>query len=363
MAVRLRDIAEHAGVSVKTVSNVVHGHPSVSPVMRARVESSITALGYVPNMAARSLRTGRSGLVGLAVPRISDPYFSGVAAAVIDAAAALGISVLVEQTAGDATRETDVLLGRRPTIVDGLIFSPISVTQQALDEASPAIPLVLLGEHLMASTRDRVAVDNVAASAEAVEHLVASGRLRIAAVGARRGSTAATAELRLAGYHRALGVHGLDVDPALEVATEHFSRASGSRAVHALIDSGTTFDALFCFNDLLALGAIEALRTSGRSVPGDGAVVGFDDIEEGRHGDPALSTIAPDLRALADMALGSLFLRLDDPSAPEGNSLMVPHRLVVRGSTEPEPEPERPGPSDAALRPRGATSPGAETQH
>ena len=159
MAVRLRDVAEHAGVSVKTVSNVVHGHPSVSRTMRARVQSSIEALGYLPNMSARSLRTGRSGLIGLAIPGLADPYFSRVAEAVIDAAARRGISVLVEQTTGDPTREGDVLLGRRPTIVDGLIFSPISVTQATLDEASPASPLVLLGEHLMASQRSRVAVD------------------------------------------------------------------------------------------------------------------------------------------------------------------------------------------------------------
>ena len=86
MAVRLQDVADHAGVSVKTVSNVVHGHPAVSRPMRAKVQASIEALGYVPNVSARSLRTGRSGLIGLAVPRITDPYFCDVAAAVIDAA-------------------------------------------------------------------------------------------------------------------------------------------------------------------------------------------------------------------------------------------------------------------------------------
>ena len=267
MAVRLRDVAERAGVSVKTVSNVVHGHPSVSRSMRERVQTSIAALGYVPNMSARSLRTGRSGLVGLAVPHLSDPYFSGLAAAVIDVSAARGVSVLVEQTAGDPVRETDVLLGRRPTIVDALIFSPISVTREALDDASPAVPLVLLGEHLMASQRDRVAIDNVAAATEAVAHLVAGGRRRIAAIGAKRGSTAATAELRLEGYRRAVAAAGLTPDPALEVATEQFSRASGAAAVHQLLDAGTEVDALFCFNDLLALGAIEALRTRGSPSP------------------------------------------------------------------------------------------------
>jgi DNA-binding LacI/PurR family transcriptional regulator len=335
MAVRLQDVAEHAGVSVKTVSNVVHGHPVVSRPMRAKVQASIEALGYVPNVSARSLRTGRSGLIGLAVPRITDPYFCEVAAAVIDAAATRGLSVLVEQTGGEMVRENDVLLGRRPTIVDGLIFSPIAVSQSALDEASPAVPLVLLGEHLMASQRCRVAVDNVAASAQAVGHLVGLGRRRIAAIGAKRGSTAATAELRLAGYRRALTEAEVEHDEALEVPTDHFTRAAGGRAVDDLVASGTVFDALFCFNDLLALGAIEALRGHGRSVPGDVAVVGFDDIDEGRHSDPALTTVAVDLAVLAAAAVDSLLRRLDDPSSPDGASILVPHRLVVRGSTVP----------------------------
>jgi DNA-binding LacI/PurR family transcriptional regulator len=333
MAVRLRDVAEHAGVSVKTVSNVVHGHPSVSRTMRAKVQASIEAMGYLPNMSARSLRTGRSGLIGLAIPRVSDPYFSAVAEAVIDAGARRGISVLVEQTAGDPVRETAVLLGRRPTIVDGLIFSPISVTQQALDEAAPAVPVVLLGEHLMASQRTRVAVDNVAASAEAVTHLLSTGRTRIAAVGAKRGSTAATAELRLAGYRQALQAHGATADPALEVITTHFSRAAGIRAVTDLLASGVPFDGLFCFNDLLALGAMEALRHHGVSVPGDVAVIGFDDIEEGRHTTPGLSTIACDLELLAERAVDGLLSRLDEPSLAEGYSVVVPHHLVVRGSS------------------------------
>jgi LacI family transcriptional regulator, repressor for deo operon, udp, cdd, tsx, nupC, and nupG len=335
MAVRLRDVADHAGVSVKTVSNVVHGHPAVSRPMRSKVQASIEALGYVPNISARSLRTGRSGLIGLAVPRITDPYFCDVAAAVIDAAAARGLSVLVEQTGGEFVRENDVLLGRRPTIVDGLILSPISVSQAALDEASPGVPLVLLGEHLLASQRSRVAIDNVAASAQAVGHLLRLGRRRIVAVGAKRGSTAATAELRLAGYRRAMTEAGVERDGALEVATDDFTRAAGIRAVDDLVAAGTDFDALFCFNDLLALGAMQALRRHGLDVPGDVAVVGVDDIEEGRHSDPDLTTVAADLSVLAAAAVDSLVRRLDDPASPDGDSIVVPHRLVVRGSTAP----------------------------
>jgi DNA-binding LacI/PurR family transcriptional regulator len=331
--VRLRDVAEHAGVSVKTVSNVVHGHPGVSREMRERVQASIESLGYLPNISARSLRTGRSGLIGLALPRISDPYFTEVAAAVIDAAAERGLSVLVEQTDGDALREAEVLHGRRPTLVDGLIFSPISISQELLDTASPAVPVVLLGEHLLASRRSRVAVDNVAASAEAVSHLLGLGRRRIAAVGAKRGSTAATAELRLRGYRQALREAGVAHDAELEVPVQHFSWDEGAAAVDRLVTKGVPFDALFCFNDLMALGALEALQRHGIRVPDDVAVVGFDDVPQSRHATPPLTTIAPDIEVIARSAVDRLLARLADPSLSESDSIVVPHTLVVRGST------------------------------
>lgn len=331
--VRLRDVAEHAGVSVKTVSNVVHGHPGVSREMRERVQASIESLGYLPNISARSLRTGRSGLIGLALPRISDPYFTEVAAAVIDAAAGRGLSVLVEQTDGDALREAEVLHGHRPTLVDALIFSPIAISQELLDNASPAVPVVLLGEHLFASRRSRVAIDNVAASAEAVSHLLRLGRRRIAAVGAKRGSTAATAELRLQGYRKALSEAGVAHAAELEVPVQHFSWDEGAAAVDRLVEKGVTFDALFCFNDLMALGALEALQRHGIRVPDDVAVVGFDDVPQSRHATPGLTTVAPDIDVLARAAVDRLLARLADPSLTESDSIVVPHTLVVRGST------------------------------
>lgn len=339
--IRLRDVAEHAGVSVKTVSNVVHAHPGVSREMRERVQASIESLGYLPNISARSLRTGRSGLIRLALPRISDPYFTEVAAAVIDAASARGLAVLVEQTDGDARREADVLHGRRPTLVDGIIFSPIAVTQELLDGASPTVPIVLLGEHLLASNRSRVAIDNVAAAREAVTHLLELGRRRIAAVGAKRGSTAATAELRLQGYREALAAAGVSEDPALEVPVQHFSWDEGAAAVDRLVEQELSFDALFCFNDQMALGALESLRRHGIRVPDDVAVVGFDDVPQSRHATPALTTIAPDIGVIARSAVDRLLARLADPSLSEGDSIEAPHTLVVRASTVGEPRSGR----------------------
>ena len=122
---------------------------------------------------------------------------------------------------------------------------------------------------------------------------------------------------------------------AAPVRSETVAGPAGIRAVDELLSAGTQFDALFCFNDLLALGAMEALRRHGVDVPADVAVVGFDDIEEGRHTVPGLTTVAVDLTVLAGAAVDSLVHRLDDPSTPDGDSILVPHRLVVRGSTVP----------------------------
>jgi len=335
VAVRLKDIAAHAGVSVKTVSNVVHDHPGVSPALRLRVQNAIDRLGYWPNMTARSLRSGRTGLIGLALPRLHDAYFAEVAAGIVGCAADRGWTVLIEQTNGEAGRETEVLTGRRPAFVDGLIFSPISVSSQTLAAATPTIPIVLLGEHLQAAPRTRVSVDNVAAARDAVTHLLRGGRRLIAAVGIKTGQNAATTQLRLLGYRQALDTAAITVPPGYAVAVQHLQRADGAVAVHAAMSLTPRPDALFCFNDLLALGALRALYDAGIRVPQDIAVIGFDDIEESRFCVPRLTSVGPDRHLLAAAAVEQLAALLGEPAANKGAMVQVPHRLTVRDSTDP----------------------------
>ena len=335
MAVRLSDIAAHAGVSVKTVSNVVRGHPGVSRSMRLRVQDSIDTLGYWPNLTARSLRSGRTGLIGLALPRLHDPYFAELAAGIVGCAVERGWTVLIEQTNGEAARETEVLTGRRPAFVDGLIFSPISVSSQVLAAASPTIPIVLLGEHLQTAPRTRVSVDNVAAAREAVNHLLAGGRRLIAAVGVKTGQNAATAELRLRGYRQALDAAGVRMPPGYALPVQHLQRPDGAAAARAALALTPRPDALFCFNDLLALGAVRALCDAGVRVPQDIAVVGFDDIEECRFSVPRLTSVGPDKHRLAAVAVDQLAALLGDPPTAAGGMVQVPHLLTVRDSSGP----------------------------
>ncbi|GLY40152.1 LacI family transcriptional regulator [Amycolatopsis sp. NBRC 101858] len=320
---KLRDVAEHAGVSVRTVSNVVNGFRYVAPATRERVQASIDALGYRPNMAARTLRRGRTGLVALVVPEIDSPYFAELAARTVRIAGLRGLTVLIDQTDGDAEREKELLHGRRSQLVDGVVFSPWAVAPAELAARTDSVPLVLLGEHDGPAGVDHVAIDNVAAAREATGHLLATGRRRIAAVGIQPRSLNATARQRLAGYREALG----DL-PRLEVPVQRLHRADGHRAMLELLDHAEPPDAVFCFTDELALGALRAAADRGLAVPGDLALVGFDDIEDGRFSVPALTTVSPDKDRIAELALDCLAA---EPGPPR--SIVAPHRLVVRGTS------------------------------
>ncbi|HEY3468803.1 MAG TPA: LacI family DNA-binding transcriptional regulator [Amycolatopsis sp.] len=331
MNAKLRDVAEHAGVSVRTVSNVVNGFRYVAPATRERVQASIDALGYRPNLAARTLRRGQTGLVALVIPEIDSPYFADLAARTVRTAEARGLTVLIDQTDGDPEREKQLLHGRRSQLVDGVLFSPWAVPPAELAARTDTVPLVLLGEHDGTAGVDHVAIDNVAAAREATEHLLSRGRRRIAAVGIQPRSLNATARQRLAGYRAALSDAGLPSDPALEVPVRRLHRADGHQAMLGLLDLPRPPDAVFCFTDELALGALRAAADRGVAVPDSLALVGFDDIEDGRFSVPALTTVSPDKTRIAELALDRLAARLASPQP--ATSLVAPHRLVVRETT------------------------------
>jgi DNA-binding LacI/PurR family transcriptional regulator len=331
---RLSDVADRAGVSVKTVSNVVNGYLHVSDGTRAKVDAAIAELDYRPNIAARNLRRGRSGIVALALPELEVPYFAELARHVVDAAHARGWTVLIDQTDGAREREELVLDGYRNQLIDGLIMSPVAVGPRELAERRDVTPTVLLGERVYDGPDDHVSIDNVAAASTAVGHLLGLGRRRVAAVGHQEQPTSGTARLRERGFRAALAAGGQDVDPDLVVDVGAFSRAEGAAAVDRLLGLADPPDALFCFNDLLALGALRRLHERGVRVPDEVAVVGIDDIEDGRYSTPTLTTIRPDKERIAELAVELLSERLNGsgPARPP-RELEAPYDLVVREST------------------------------
>lgn len=335
MRSRLKDVAARAGVSIKTVSNVVHGYQHVRPDTRQRVEQAIAELQYRPNLSARSLRAARSGVIALAVPELDAPYFAELARYVVAEAEARGWTVLIDQTEGSRERERVVTGGIRPELIDGLIFSPLALTAADLAERTDTTPMVLLGERLTGSApvADHVLIDNVAAAHAATEHLVSLDRTRIAAIGAQRVPAGVTARLRLRGYQRALHDAGLVADPDLIHDAPRYHRADGARAMARLLAAADPPDAVFCFNDQLALGALRVMLQHGVRVPEDIALVGFDDIEDGRYSTPTLTTIRPDKARIAEYAVDLLARRLGAEAVPEPTERQAGCELVAREST------------------------------
>ncbi|MBP2703761.1 LacI family DNA-binding transcriptional regulator [Microbispora sp. RL4-1S] len=330
MGVSLRDVAVLAGVSVKTVSNVVNGYAHVSAETRAKVEQALSQLAYRPNLSARNLRLGRTGVIALALPDLTAPYFAELSRFVIDAAAEHKWIVVIEQTDGILDRERRVLDGVRDHLVDGVILSPLAIGVEELAARTDAAALVLLGERIHDGPADHVAIDNVRAARDITDHLLALGRRRVAALGAQDNTASGTAPLRLAGYAAAMAAHGL---PQRLAKVERFSRAEGAAAMSRLLAAPEPPDAVFCFNDLLALGAMRAILAAGLRVPEDIAVAGLDDIEDGRFSTPTLTTLAQDKAELARAAVRLLRRRFDEGPGRPPQEVTVGYRLEVREST------------------------------
>jgi DNA-binding LacI/PurR family transcriptional regulator len=331
--VTMQDVAAIAGVSIKTVSNVINGYPYIRPGTKERVEAAIEQLGYRVNLSARNLRQGRTGMIGLAVPELSLPYFAELADSVIQAAERRGVIVLIEQTNASRERELEVLHGQRRHLTDGLIFSPLALGTE--DRASFAVdfPMVLLGERIFGGPADHVTMSNVEAARAATRHLIETGRRRIALIGSHAGETVGSAALRQRGYEEALAEAGLPLDPALLGEAGLWHRSTGAEAMERMLDSGTEIDAVFGLNDALAIGALHVLHARGVAVPEEVAVIGFDDIEDAAYASPPLSSVAPGREQIAQTAVDLLLARVAGTAPAEHVEVVTDFEVVAREST------------------------------
>lgn len=336
MAATQADVASLARVSRRTVSNVINDYPHVREHVRRRVQDAIDELGYEPNRSARSLRIGRTDTIGVALPELDVGYFAEIGRLLMEVAEERGYTVLISQTLGARDREIRTLEMFRSQQVDGVVFSAISIEAAELVKQLRDVPVVLIGEHLLESSLDRVAVDNVAAARTAVQHLLEIGRRHIAFVGlGRYGSAPEMPDLRLRGYLDALRSAGRKRNKALEASVAGYHRKGGFDATNRLLQDGATFDAVFCANDMLAFGTIRALADAGYRVPDDVAVVGFDDVEEARFSVPRLTTVSPDKRRIARSSIELLAARIEDTDEPD-EFPTDSFSLAIRGSTTTE---------------------------
>lgn len=331
----LRDVAQVAGVSFKTVSNVLNDHPQVREATRAKVLAAVEQVGYRPNLAARNLRLGRSGVIGLAVPELSQAFFAQLADEVIRIAAEQDLVVLVEQTGGVRDRELEALRNPRLSLTDGLLLAPLGLTHDDLPLDAAGRPLVVLGEPLFPGPVDHVTMQHEAAARAATAHLLGLGRRRVMLLGAHAEERTGVAALRYAGYRAALADAGLPVADDLVVPVGTWDRQRGAEAMGRVLDAGVRMDAVFAMNDDLALGALRSLQERGLAVPRDVALVGFDDVADGRYTYPSLTTVEPGRHDIARIAVTLLRERIDDRAGagPAPRVVAPDFRLVVREST------------------------------
>ena len=304
--VRLEDVARLAGVSMKTVSNVVHRHPHVSESTRDRVQQAIDALGYRPNAVGRRLATGRTGVLAFAFCDVGLPYFAELVRVVHREAAARGYRLLLEQTSYSAEEERAVLTTGESALVDGILFQPSVMTAAEIAELRTDVPIVLLGERPAPITVDHVMIDNVAAAREVTMHLAALARRRIGFLGHERQRQSETSRQRLLGYQYGLEQAGLGLDMSLLVSRDEVTAAGAAEALGAALDAGLVVDALVCRDDLAAAGALRALHERGFAVPEEVAVTGWDDVQMASYTHPTLTTVAPDTAVLVRVALDLL---------------------------------------------------------
>jgi LacI family transcriptional regulator len=325
-----REVARYAGVAQATVSAVLSGRRYVSPELKARVLAAIDELGYRPNSAARALKTGQSGVVGVLVPNVLSPFWSGFMRAAGRAAAEHRRSLLLSESEEDDSVERATLRMLLERQIDGLLVVVRGTANQDLieDLARRRLPAVLVYGPPADVPLDAVTVDDEEGAYSGTAHLLQHGRTRIGLVNLpeqRFGSAN-----RLAGFRRALAAHGVAFDPAL-VQHAGFSEADGYAATRELLGRGTPPDAILVANHLMSIGALHAAAEAGVRVPDDLAIVGFDDTPWAAWTLPPLTLVDQPRDALAVRAFRMLLRRIERLDGPLEQHVL-PTRLILRRS-------------------------------
>ncbi len=330
--VTIREIAEFAGVSIATVSRVVNGRGDVSAETRELVQRVVREHGYSANRSARGLSGGRTGFVGVTVPKVHPVYFSSILSGAAEALYEQDLRIVLCPTEHEHEREVSLLERLMHGTTDGAL---LVLPEETNDELESLLnhgyrfvvvdPLMQLNERIPA-----VSAANFSGANQATKHLLGLGHRRIGAISGPDGWLAT--EERRGGYHAALASAGIMPDPAIEIASD-FQVEGGIEAAAHLLDVAERPTAIFAFNDNLALGTMQAARARGLRIPEDLSIVGFDDLEWAEYVSPALTTVRQPLAEMGRMAV-SLLTRLLDNQSFEALHVELATRFIARGSTQ-----------------------------
>lgn len=330
----MMDVARKAGVSQRTVSNVVNNYQYVRPETRQRVQDAIRELGFVPNVAAQKLRMGSTGIVALAIPNVSWPYFAEMAHLIHKFVVENNRTLLVAETEGNAEYERNTLEGFRSQVIDGLILSPIELAAADLKEMKLGIPVVLLGERISDVDHLHLSIDNVGAAQEVIFHLYEQGARTFLIVGAMQTvATASAGVLRYEGFTQAFELCGVRSENWELLPASPWTSEGAYGAMNDYLVSHQLPDAIVAMNDLLALGALRACVDRGIRIPQDVLLTGWDDIEASRMSVPQITTVAPDKNRIAREAVAGLIAQMQGEKVAQ-TDVVVDHVFKVRESSQ-----------------------------
>ncbi|MBP7960357.1 MAG: LacI family DNA-binding transcriptional regulator [Caldilineaceae bacterium] len=332
MPVTMRDVAERAGVSIKTVSRVVNEQGEISEATRQNVLAVIKELRYRPNLLARGLVTQRTNTIGLVIGDITNPFFSEVARGVQDVARAEGYNIFLANTDSLPDDERKVLRSLADHAVDGIIIFPNSDNEELIGElASREQPIVLVNYLLNHEHVGLVTTDLYAGSRLAVDHLAAKGHQHIGMLAGSNLVVGNNQGRRLRGFRDGLAAYGLPDNPDY-VRISPGNMEGGHAAALALLAQHPQITAIYAYNDLLAMGALQACRQMGKRVPDECALIGFDDILMVSLVNPSLTSVRIDKSNLGQQAMHQLLSMIRNPDQPPA-PIVLGVDLVIREST------------------------------
>lgn len=327
----MKDVAALAGVSVGTVSNVLNRPDIVSPGTRQRVQEAIRTLSFVPHAPAQLLRAGRAKVLGLVVPDIANPFFTEVARGAEDAALEAGYVVIVGNSDEQAEREDRYLAVLESQRVGGILITPTRKSLKPLQRLLDAgVAVTLLDNSTAATDVCSASVDDVEGGVLAGEHILALGHRRI--VWLAGPTDIPQVADRQEGLFRALAEAGIE---AASIRAAQMTTAAGDAAMAAALEAGIDLTALVCANDLLALGAIRALNRSGRRVPQDVSVIGYDDIDFASSAAVPLTSIRQPKYELGYAAAKLVIGECENPATHAHQRVQFRPQLIARESTAP----------------------------
>lgn len=332
--ITIKDIAHELFVSVSTVSRALNNDPSIRKETREKIQATAKSMGYVPNPVATNLKFGRTKTIGVIVPEMSTPYAALVIDGIQDICYHNNYKVIIASSSEDADKERESLEIMMQFMIDGIIacrcdYNKNTELYQKIQEQH--IPLVFYDRIPYNIEAPQVIVDDEMKAFFLVEHLIRSGRKNIAYIGANF-DTVYNSVLRYKGYREALQRYGLEYNPNIVVQTEGLNYSDGAAAVDKFRHEKT--DAVFAFTDTLAIGAMNRLKSIGRSIPKDVAVAGFSGTNLATIVSPQLTTVEPRQFEMGQKAAELIIKLITNPSSNKSNQVIIDADIIYRNSTE-----------------------------